>query len=65
MLYRSSWLGIRSILSYGIIEVPDWTEIKGEFGEVDGSVLSKWNQAVLQLLDDEKTFPTFMVKLLV
>ncbi len=53
------------IHSYGLNDAnPQWNEIKAELGDVPRDLFSKWNHLVLQLLDDDKTFPSFLVKLL-
>ena len=42
----------------------DNEEIHNEFGKIDKALFAKWNLKCLEILDQEKTFPIFIVKLL-
>ena len=39
-------------------------EIQSEFGNIDKALFAKWNLKCLEILDEEKSFPIFLVKLL-
>lgn len=39
-------------------------EIHNEFGTIDKTLVAKWNLKCLEILDEEKNFPIFLVKLL-
>ena len=42
----------------------DNTEIKKEFGEINRNLFAKWNISCLEIIDDDKIYPTFLTKFL-
>jgi vacuolar-type H+-ATPase subunit I/STV1 len=42
----------------------DFKEINEEFGDINRNMFGKWNLKCLEILDKEKNYPIFLIKLL-